>query len=77
LAIPRFRTYIDVVRPYIAMFALARSGAMRNAPPESANLSLTREDLAALVAFLQSLTEDDDAWRAGGGRRYATSSAAA
>jgi cytochrome c peroxidase len=50
----------DVVNHYILMSQLARSGAMRNAPPEFANMSLSQDDLAALVAFLQSLTEDYD-----------------
>jgi cytochrome c peroxidase len=50
----------DVINHYIQMSALARSGAMRNAPPEFANMSLSSDDLAALVAFLQSLTEDYD-----------------
>jgi cytochrome c peroxidase len=50
----------DVVHHYINMSALARAGAMRNAPPEFANMSLTQDDLAALIAFLQSLTEDYD-----------------
>ncbi len=50
----------DVVNHYINMSALSRAGAMRNAPPEFANMSLTQEDVAALVAFLQSLTEDYD-----------------
>ncbi len=50
----------DVVNHYIQMSQLARSGAMRNAPAEFANMSLSQDDLAALVAFLQSLTEDYD-----------------
>ena len=50
----------DVVNHYLAMSALAHSGAMRNAPPEFANMSLSQDDVAALVAFLQSLTEDYD-----------------
>lgn len=50
----------DVVNHYIRMSQLANSGAMRNAPPEFANMSLSQDDLAALVAFLQSLTEDYD-----------------
>jgi len=54
---PKFN---DVVNHYITMSQLARSGAMRNAPPEFANMSLSQDDLAALVAFLQSLTEDYD-----------------
>jgi cytochrome c peroxidase len=53
-------TFTDVVNHYINMSALARAGAMRNAPPEFANMSLTQSDVAALVAFLQSLTEDYD-----------------
>ncbi len=54
---PKFN---DVINHYITMSALARSGAMRNAPAEFANMSLSQDDLAALVAFLQSLTEDYD-----------------
>jgi cytochrome c peroxidase len=50
----------DVVNHYITMSRLAQSGAMRNAPKEFANMSLSQDDLAALVAFLQSLTEDYD-----------------
>ncbi len=50
----------DVINHYITMSTLAHSGAMRNAPPEFANMSLSQDDLAALVAFLQSLTEDYD-----------------
>ena len=53
-------TFNDVVNHYITMSQLARSGAMRNAPPEFANMSLSQDDVAALVAFLQSLTEDYD-----------------
>lgn len=50
----------DVVRHYIRMSRLAQSGAMRNAPAEFTNMSLSEDDLAALVAFLKSLTEDYD-----------------
>jgi len=50
----------DVINHYIRMSALAHSGAMRNAPPEFSNMSISSDDLAALVAFLQSLTEDYD-----------------
>ena len=50
----------DVINHYITMSALAHSGEMRNAPQEFANMSLSQDDLAALVAFLQSLTEDYD-----------------
>ena len=53
-------TFNDVVNHYITMSQLALSGAMRNAPLEFANMSLSQDDLAALVAFLQSLTEDYD-----------------
>jgi cytochrome c peroxidase len=50
----------DVINHYINMSQLSRTGAMRNAPPEFANMSLTQDDVAALVAFLQSITEDYD-----------------
>ncbi len=50
----------DVVNFYIKSSALARSGALRNAPPQFANMSLSADDVEALVAFLQSLTEDYD-----------------
>jgi hypothetical protein len=50
----------DVVNHYIRMSQLAHSSAMRNAPPEFAHMSISQEDLAALVAFLKSLTEDYD-----------------
>ncbi len=53
-------TFNDVIAHYISMSLLARSGAMRNAPPEFANMSLSQDDVAALVAFLQALTEDYD-----------------
>jgi cytochrome c peroxidase len=53
-------TFDDVVNHYIQMSQLAHSNAMRNAPPEFANMSLSQDDLAALVAFLKSLTEDYD-----------------
>jgi cytochrome c peroxidase len=53
-------TLDDVVRHYITMTTLSRNGQMRNAPAEFANMSLSEDDLAALVAFLKSLTEDYD-----------------
>ncbi len=53
-------TFNDVVEFYIRSSALARQGALRNAPAEFANMSLSESDVAALVAFLQSLTEDYD-----------------
>jgi cytochrome c peroxidase len=53
-------TFTDVVNHYIAMSAQAQQGEMRNAPPEFAIMSISQDDVAALVAFLQSLTEDYD-----------------
>lgn len=53
-------TFNDVVEFYIRSSALARQGALRNAPSQFANMSLSEADVAALVAFLQSLTEDYD-----------------
>ncbi len=53
-------TFTDVINHYISMSQLAHSGAMRNPPPEFANMSISQQDVAALVAFLQSLTEDYD-----------------
>ena len=49
-----------MIEHYINMSQLAHSGAMRNAPPEFANMSLSQSDVTALVAFLVSLTEDYD-----------------
>lgn len=53
-------TFNDVVNHYIQMSQLARAGQMRNAPAEFAGMSLSQDDMAALVAFLQALTEDYD-----------------
>ncbi|HVP49913.1 MAG TPA: hypothetical protein VMT56_01695 [Candidatus Bathyarchaeia archaeon] len=50
----------DVVQFYIQMSQLARQGAMRNAPVEFRGMSLSSDDVDALVAFLRSLTEDYD-----------------
>jgi hypothetical protein len=50
----------DVVQFYINSSQLARQGGLRNAPPEFKNMSLSSDDLNALVAFLISLTEDYD-----------------
>jgi hypothetical protein len=50
----------DVVEFYINSSQLARQGLLRNAPPEFQNISLSEDDVAALVAFLKSLTEDYD-----------------
>jgi cytochrome c peroxidase len=53
-------TFEDVINHYIAVSRLARQGQLRNAPVEFANMSITQDDLNALVAFLKSLTEDYD-----------------
>ena len=50
----------DVINFYIKTSALAKAGQMRNAPPQFANMSLSSDDLQALVAFLTSITEDYD-----------------
>lgn len=54
------KTFNDVVNHYINMLAIYRAGEMRNPPPEFANMSISQDDVNALVAFLQSLTEDYD-----------------
>ncbi len=53
-------TLDDVVAFYIQTSQLARQGQLRNAPPEFQGMSLNQSDVAALVAFLNSLTEDYD-----------------
>ena len=50
----------DVVQLYISSSQLARQGLLRNAPAEFRNMSLSNDDVDALVAFLISLTEDYD-----------------
>jgi hypothetical protein len=50
----------DVVNFYINSSQLARQGLLRNGAAEFAAMSLSASDLNALVAFLQSLTEDYD-----------------
>jgi hypothetical protein len=50
----------DVVNFYINSSQLARQGLLRNGAVEFAAMSLSAEDLNALVAFLKSLTEDYD-----------------
>jgi cytochrome c peroxidase len=50
----------DVVAFYVKMSALAKAGGMRNMPPEFQNMSVSNNDIAALAAFLASLTEDYD-----------------
>ncbi|HTZ73657.1 MAG TPA: hypothetical protein VMB47_07045 [Candidatus Aquilonibacter sp.] len=53
-------TFNDVVQFYINGSQLAREGLLRNPPPEFANMSISQSDIAPLVAFLESLTEDYD-----------------
>lgn len=53
-------TFNDVTQHYIAMSALAGAGQMRNPPPEFSGMSISQDNVAALVAFLESLTEDYD-----------------
>jgi hypothetical protein len=50
----------DVVQFYVNSSALARAGLLRNAPPEFQGMSLSDSDVAAVAAFLASLTEDYD-----------------
>jgi cytochrome c peroxidase len=53
-------TLNDVIEFYITNSKLAHNGLLRNAPAEFTNMSLSEDDVAALVAFLQALTEDYD-----------------
>jgi len=50
----------DVIEFYLNSSQLGRQGLLRNAPVEFQNMSLSEDDVAALVAFLKSLTEDYD-----------------
>jgi cytochrome c peroxidase len=50
----------DVVNFYIRMSQLARQGKLRNGAAEFTGMSISADDLNALVAFLVSLTEDYD-----------------
>jgi cytochrome c peroxidase len=50
----------DVVTFYVLTSQLARQGQLRNAPSEFQDMSLSQSDVSALVAFLNSLTEDYD-----------------
>lgn len=50
----------DVARLYIHSSQLARQGLLRNPPPEFQAMSLSEDDVNALVAFLISITEDYD-----------------
>jgi len=51
-------TLEEVARFYIKTSALARAGKLRNAAPELSGIALREEDIAPLVAFLESLNED-------------------
>jgi len=53
-------TFRDVALFYINSSQLERLGMLRNAPPEFGGMSLSQDDIAALSAFLASLTEDYD-----------------
>lgn len=53
-------TLEDVVAFYVSSSQLAHQGALRNAPAEFWDMHLTQNDIAALAAFLKSLTEDYD-----------------
>jgi cytochrome c peroxidase len=50
----------DAVQHYVRSSALAHAGALRNAPAEFQGMSLSDSDVAAVAAFLASLTEDYD-----------------
>jgi hypothetical protein len=50
----------DVIQFYLNSSQLARQGLLRNPAPEFQNMSISAADLSALVAFLESLTEDYD-----------------
>jgi cytochrome c peroxidase len=52
--------FTDVVEFYIKSSQLARAGKLRNAPLEFKGMSLSEDDVTALVAFLRALTEDYD-----------------
>jgi cytochrome c peroxidase len=52
--------FSDVVEFYIKSSQLARAGKLRNAPLEFQGMSLSDDDVSALVAFLRALTEDYD-----------------
>jgi hypothetical protein len=52
--------FSDVLQFYINSSQLARQGLLRNPAPEYRDMSLSQDDIAALSAFLASLTEDYD-----------------
>ena len=53
-------TLADVVSFYVFTSQLARQGVLRNPPIEFSSVSISNDDVPALVAFLLSLTEDYD-----------------
>ena len=53
-------TLSDVVSFYIFTSQLARQGLLRNPPIEFSSMSISNQDVPALVAFLMALTEDYD-----------------
>ncbi len=53
-------TLQDVVNFYVFSSQLARQGNLRNAATQFQSMSIDQSDVSALVAFLQSLTEDYD-----------------
>ncbi len=54
----QFDTLESVIAFYIEVSELAHTGALRNGADEIANIRLTEQDIAALVAFLRALNED-------------------
>jgi len=50
----------DVMQFYALSSQLARSGLLRNPPPEFQSMSISADDIDALTAFLLALTEDYD-----------------
>jgi len=52
--------FSDVVNFYIKSSGLAREGRLRNAASQFNHMSLSGQDIDALVAFLRALTEDYD-----------------
>ena len=53
-------TLEDVVQFYVDTAKLAHQGTLRNAATQFNAMHLTQDDVAALAAFLRSLTEDYD-----------------
>jgi hypothetical protein len=51
-------TLEEVVRFYLKMSSLARSGSLRNGAPELAEMRIRDDDVESLAAFLRALNED-------------------